>query len=100
MSFEDYTADAPCFVNEAGVKWWVHKSLTDYAKSKLGVDTKVRAYVTEHPDGVRSIVLIDGMEIVDASQSMEAIACEIDVLRLLKRDEKASKKKRRTVSKT
>ena len=78
----------PDFVNEEGTKWWKERYLTDWAQNPDMFNTTLPmvAYTIETKEGYRSFVLIDAEGIVDSSQSSEAIACKIDVLKFIKRE--------------
>lgn len=80
------TDTEPDFINEEGVKWWVDKSTTDYAQRKdsKGITLDIICYVIDRPDGYRTRVLIEEGNIIDDNTSLEAIACKIDMLKLIK----------------
>lgn len=79
----------PEFVNELGVKWWRDPSTTQYAQKpdKHGITLQVVCFGIEEPSGRRTRVLISQAgEIIEADQSLEALATKIDVRKFLKRD--------------
>jgi hypothetical protein len=45
----------PDFVNDQGVKWWLHDGVTNYAKTKK---LNVMGWEVETPDGLKNFVLI------------------------------------------
>lgn len=77
----------PICVNEKGVKWWLDESTTKYCieKNALGKSLpKVIAYFVEMPDGTRTRLLVEGGKIIYDAQSLDEIACHIDILKRLK----------------
>lgn len=76
----------PDFINELGVKWWVHESLTAYAGKPLKtlprLDESV-VYLTERPNGYKSFVLICDSIPLAESQTLEGMAFKIDALRFV-----------------
>lgn len=84
--FEDGKRE-PDFVNPEGVKWWIDKSLTEWATKPNIKGTRlpnVVSYVIEELNGNRSRVLVDKGVIVFDSQRAEDIAVHIDVMKLSK----------------
>ena len=73
----------PDFVNDQGVKWWVDKELTRYARQKLGVDAAV--WYVEETSGVRTRLLIDHGEILHNDTTYEGIAVHIDIVYLARK---------------
>jgi len=45
----------PSFINEQGVKWWIEKPLTDYAR-RQGFK-KAIGYLVEDPDGYKTYAI-------------------------------------------
>ena len=78
------TDQEPDYTNPEGFKFWLHGDLSKYAKSK-GLD--MMTWITEHPNGVREFVTLSKGEPVHASQSMEAVACWMDVQAFVKDSE-------------
>lgn len=75
----------PDYVNVAGVKWWHDADTTNYARKKL--NDRWTVYAVEMLDGCRTYLLLDGVEIVDDTPSLEAICCKIDILAYLEKQE-------------
>lgn len=67
----------PEFTDELGVKYWRDKSMQEYAK-KNGV--KAQCLFAELPSGERQRVIVENGRVVFESQSMDAVACRIDVM--------------------
>ena len=80
----------PDFVNEIGTKWWLHESLTDYAHKKnlkgIGLPDH-RVYYVETADKSRELILLHKDKIVHGTRSLEAMACFIDVQKILAGDD-------------
>ncbi len=80
----------PDFINELGVKWWLDKETTQYARreDRNGIKLRVICYVIEEVNGRRTRVLIDEeREIIEEDQTLEGIGSKIDVRKFLKRTE-------------
>jgi hypothetical protein len=74
----------PDFVNELGVKWWLHESLTKYAGKPLRTLPRLDdaiVYITEQPDGYKTFVLVLQGGVMREDQSLEGMAYKIDALR-------------------
>lgn len=80
--------EPPFFINEIGVKWWKEEYLTRYAQrpDSFGTTLDASAFVIERPDGYRCFVLLRDDKVVGDAQQSEAIAVQIDVMKMLKRD--------------
>lgn len=92
-----YTDREPDFINESGVKWWIEKSLTQWAQKedRHGTSLPFTAFLLEFQDGAKTYVLVnDKQEVLADSTQYEAIACDIDVLKFLKRDREANPEKK------
>lgn len=80
----------PDFINEQGVKWWIDKSTTQYAREEDQYGTTLNAigWVAETPTGSQSRVLIDEdtKAIIAESPQMEGIGVKIDLLKYMARD--------------
>ncbi len=75
----------PTHINEAGIKWWPDRSLTEYArKPNLKGTTlpKVTVWFVEHTDGHRTRLITDGQTPEFENGKMEDIACHIDMMKL------------------
>jgi hypothetical protein len=76
----------PDFVNEHGVKWWLHESLTRYAGKPLRnlprLDDAI-VYLTERQNGYKAFVLVLQGNAVDEDQTLEGMAFKIDALRFV-----------------
>lgn len=78
----------PAFVNDLGVKWWPDHDTTRFATQEDLLGTRLRnaaVWFTEHPDGVRTRVLILGNELVESHSGLEAMAVAIEKHKALKR---------------
>lgn len=73
-----YETNPPIFINDAGVKFWLHKGLNDYLKQK-----KLRDYVcffVKKGDEVNILLTKHEGEGVCESKRSEDIAAKIDFL--------------------
>ncbi len=80
----------PDFVNPEGVKWWLDKSSTQYARRENIRGTTlptITVFMCEFPDKTRSYVILDGTQPVDAPTTLEAVGVKIDLLKLMKESE-------------
>uniref|UniRef100_A0A6M3JLL2 Uncharacterized protein n=1 Tax=viral metagenome TaxID=1070528 RepID=A0A6M3JLL2_9ZZZZ len=80
--------DKPDFVNNEGVKWWVDKGTTQYARGKDSFGTQlldVTCFKTELDNGYRSFVIVNGRGIVFTSQQIDTIGRHIDIMKMIKR---------------
>ena len=83
----------PTWINpDTGHKWWKDKDLTEWCtredvhgKSPL---VGARGWYVECPDGHKTYLITMGDAIVIESQSLESVACEIDMLKFVKRSAK------------
>jgi hypothetical protein len=86
-SLFDCGTGTPTHINpETGVKWWLDKSSTNYARTPLpngkGALKEAVAWVVERPDGHRTRLLTVGQEILAENQGLEAFGAEIDMLKV------------------
>ena len=74
----------PDFINGHDVKWWLVKTLTEYAnEERPGVlPLNAYVYVVETKDKRRSFLLIKDNKILGEALTIETIACKIDILRV------------------
>jgi len=78
----------PDFVGPTGIRWWLNKSLTQWAmapmgKSKSPLPKDTRVYLTEFPTGDKNfVVIMDGLPEYE-SKSMEGIAVWLDAQKLI-----------------
>lgn len=78
----------PDFVGPTGIRWWLNKSLTQWAKAPIGrrkspLPKDTRVYLTEFPDGHKNyVVIMDGLPEYE-SRSMEAIAVWLDAQKII-----------------
>lgn len=78
----------PDGINSAGVKFWVNRGLTDWARKPdhAGITLpNVTGYAAEEPSGRRTYLLTDGDAWIFESQRLEDVAVHIDILKLQKR---------------
>lgn len=79
----------PYHINELGVKWWVAKSLMDWAyREPLGKAVSLKDFgyqfwAIEKPNSYRTFLVIKDGNIIYENQSSEAVAVRIDVYRML-----------------
>lgn len=74
----------PDFINEIGVKWWLDKATTKYAKSadSIGVTLDVVCFFIEETNGRRSRVLVSKDKgAIYENQNLEALLSKIDILK-------------------
>lgn len=79
----------PDFVNEIGTKWWKDELTTQYAQrpGKQGIPLMCTCYALEMVDGYKMRVLVDvNGNIIEEDQSLEGLACKIDVRKFLLND--------------
>lgn len=72
------TNSKPDAVNEKGIKFWLDRSLTDYAKRK-GV-TDIQVLLAMFPNGHTEWVIVRENCPIFASQVLETVACHIDAM--------------------
>ncbi|MDO8610996.1 MAG: hypothetical protein Q7R95_10735 [bacterium] len=77
MNIELPWAGKPDFINGAGIKWWLDKPTTKYAKNKLKNAT---VWIVQEPNGYITRLLLIEKDIVAEHQTLEGMACEIDIL--------------------
>lgn len=76
----------PEFVNENGFKWWQDAETTGYAQKKNHNGKKLDAVCcfVEEPNGRRTRILVSkNGDVLEENQSLEGMACKIDVLKFL-----------------
>ena len=87
--------EKPDGINEMGVKFWKDKFSTDYAVRPDSFGTSLdgcSVVVVETPDGYRTRLIVDDRQnVLGENQSLEGIGCQIDVMKLLKRDKEREK---------
>lgn len=89
MFTDDYNRD-PDFVNDEGFKWWLCKSLTEWARKSQsrysGEDmpemNNVTVFMVEEPNTNRTYVIIHDGKPVYSSQQYEAVATHLDMMKL------------------
>lgn len=82
--FVDYTKTPPNHINEAGVLFWLQKSLTEWARREDIHGTSlptVYCWLAKTPDGTLTYLLMDGESVVMETQSYEAVAVRIDMMK-------------------
>lgn len=80
----------PDGINSAGVKFWVNRPLTEWARQPdlNGITLpNLRAYAVEEVNGRRTYLLTDGDAWIFESQRLEDVAVHIDALKIQKRYE-------------
>ena len=71
----------PDFINEAGVKWWLHDGVTNYAKTqKL---EGVTGWEVETPSGVRRYVISNKDGVIAEAKGLDGIGTKIDMLAMM-----------------
>lgn len=81
-------SDKPDFVNELGVKWWLDRSATSYARKPdlKGTTMDVLVYRVEHPNGASAFIVTDGGgEPMKECPSLEAVGAWVDFTKAAKR---------------
>lgn len=73
----------PDFVNDQGVKWWLHDGVTNYAKTKM---LNVMGWEVETPDGLKNFVLTNADGVVAEAKGLEGIGIKIDMLSMLAKE--------------
>ena len=84
----DVFSTPPNFVNEDGVKWWLDKSSTQYARKADIHGTSlpnIAVFIVERLDGYRTRVLVGDNAIIAEHQGLESMAVEIDKRKFIKR---------------
>lgn len=79
--------DEPDFINDTGIKWWLDKETTHYAKRENHNGTKLdyQVFVVEKPDGYKTRIILDEKrQPIYEHQRLEDIAVKIDILKLIK----------------
>ena len=72
------TDKEPDFINEEGVKWWLDKSLTQYA-NQGDISLEIGVWIVETPDGAITRLATDANQrILKDTSVIEAMACLID----------------------
>ena len=77
---ENIWSTPPLTTNELGIKFWLDRSTTSYAKNKGLVDVVV--FFTENVEGYRNRIITENQEVVWESRELEAIAAHIDIMAL------------------
>ena len=68
--------EKPDFVNPEGVKWWVDKATTLYARQDNDVGKslpRIQVWYVEKPDGLRTRLIIEDGTVIFESTQIEAI---------------------------
>lgn len=86
----DIGTGTPDFINEKGVKWWLNKYSTEYARKPDIHGTRLKTitcYYTEEPDGNKGYVLVDekkGIPVWHGS-TFEGVGVWIDMMKFKRR---------------
>lgn len=72
----------PDAVNEAGHKFWLDKSTTQYARDKGLADVQV--LFVERSDGYQTRIIAQGGEAIYEDQSLEGIGVQLDIMAITK----------------
>jgi len=80
--FNNIFETTPTHINEKGVKWWLDKDSTVYAKSKKL--RGVTAWLVEEPNGAKSRVLVKGKNILFSVTSLTELTTRVDILAAVK----------------
>lgn len=86
---KNLTDNEPDFINDDGVKWWKHDSITRWAhnENSQGISLpNLYGFITETVAGIKSFVLVDYStnRVVYSSQLLEDVACHIDMVKTVK----------------
>lgn len=68
----------PDFINDKGIKWWLDKDLTKYARNKPNCEQMI-AYVVKEPSGELNRLLVENEEIIYGTQVLEDLCVHIDI---------------------
>ena len=103
MAPGDAFSGEPDFVNELGVKWWLDRFLTEYARNpdfagRTLPDAAV--YYVEEPGGHRCRVFVLDGEAEYESERLEDIGVHIDVMKLVLDTKPSPRTARRTLRRT
>jgi len=82
---DDIFKTKPDFVNDTGIKWWVDKACTQWAREKNINDVAlpdVVVFLIEEPSSRRTRVIVENGEVVFDNQNLEAIGAHIDIMKL------------------
>lgn len=69
-----------------GIKWWLDKETTQYAKRENhnGITLDYQVFVVQKPNGYRTrIILNEKREPIYEHQQLESVATKIDILKLI-----------------
>jgi hypothetical protein len=81
----------PDAINEEGTKWWIDHSSNRYAHKPDSFGTtleEIKCFYIETKDGFRTRLIVCNDKVIYDNQALDAIGCQIDVYKLLKRDAK------------
>ena len=82
----EFDWNKPDFINPQGIKWWLDKTLSDYANkpNQFGICLENwKVFVVEEKNGNRTRLLVDDKhQIIDDNSSVEGIACKIDIIKV------------------
>jgi hypothetical protein len=83
MFGEDVWSTPPLSVNEIGVKFWLDKDNTRYARSKGLTDVVV--FYVEDAKNIRTRLITEKGEPLWDDQSLEGILCHIDIMAIARK---------------
>lgn len=87
---DNFMGRAPDAVNNEGVKWWMHQSLTNWARRDTpgtGLPLmNATAWTVETASGERSFVVTEGDRYLAAGTALDVVATKIDMLRLVREE--------------
>lgn len=90
----DIFSTEPTTINAAGVKWWLDKSLTEYAhrKDSTGISLKdVVVWKVEEVNGYKTNLVVKDGGIVFEGTSIEGVCGHIDMMKITKQFNKKGK---------
>lgn len=80
----------PDHVNEAGVKWWLDRDLTQHCTTadRKGVSLAAQVFFVEEPSGVRTRLLVctETQRILAGSPTLEGIGLKIDLYKAFRQE--------------
>lgn len=90
------TEPKPDFVNAEGTKWWINKTITDYARqeNQFGIRLMdVTGWIVETLSGYKTFLLTENNEIIAESPTLEAVGAKIDVIKFQRQKRKNVKRR-------
>lgn len=82
---KDQFSTPPDFVNEKGIKWWIDKDTTEYARNpdNNGICLNVRCFLVQETSGRKTRVIVSDNSIIYENQNYEAFCTKIDNMKTI-----------------